>query len=412
VSVDLLFPDHPDPARRLRVGSLCTGYGGLDLGVRAVLGGELVFTADPDRHLRAVLATRFPGVPNLGDITRADFTFLAAQYPVDVLTAGFGCQDISGNGRRAGIQEGNPSGLWFDVARAVRAFRPRLLVVDEVAAIRYSRRGLDTVLGKLAQAGYDAGWRCLHAADVGAAHYRERLFLLALPRVDLRDGRDSATGGGVGFGGIGRGCVAAHPDRGRHPARSDTGPTAPPQIATTACERRDPDPGQALLPCPLHRLPAPDLTRPTDSPPTDNHPRGNPNGDASGDPIGDASGDVSGGGLDFDTLAASARSDSGIYRTAIDRWDRVLGRPAPPPTFPDPTGHPRLSPRFVEWLMGLPAGCVTDVAGLPWGAQIRALGHGVVPLQAQTALRLLLADAGLCPSGAAGPAATAARGAA
>jgi len=73
VSVDLLFPAAPDPIRPLRLGSLCTGYGGLDLGVRAVLGGELVFTADPDRHLRAVLAARFLGVPNLGDITPADF---------------------------------------------------------------------------------------------------------------------------------------------------------------------------------------------------------------------------------------------------------------------------------------------------------------------------------------------------
>ena len=184
MSVDLLFPAHPDPVRPLRLGSLCTGYGGLDLGVRAVLGGELVFTADPDRHIRAVLAARFPGVPNLGDITAVDFTTLAAQHPVDVLTAGFPCQDISGIGRRAGIQEGNRSGLWFDVARAVRALRPRLLVVENVAAIRYPGRGLDVVLGELAQAGYDAWWRCLRAADVGAPHYRERLFLLARPHTD------------------------------------------------------------------------------------------------------------------------------------------------------------------------------------------------------------------------------------
>ena len=160
--IDPLLPDDPDPARparRLRVGSLCTGYGGLDLAVHAVLGGGLVFVADPDRHIRAVLAARFPRVPNLGDITRVDFTTLAADLTtelatelgaapaggrlVEVLTAGLPCQDISGIGRRAGIQEGDRGGLWFDVARAVRALRPRLLVVENVAAIRYPGRGLD-----------------------------------------------------------------------------------------------------------------------------------------------------------------------------------------------------------------------------------------------------------------------------
>ena len=113
---------------------------------------------------------------------------------MEVLTAGFPCQDISGIGRRAGIQEGNRSGLWFDVARAVRALRPRLLVVENVAAIRYPGRGLDVVLGELAQAGYDAWWRCLRAADVGAPHYRERLFLLARPHTDTRQRRRARRG--------------------------------------------------------------------------------------------------------------------------------------------------------------------------------------------------------------------------
>jgi DNA (cytosine-5)-methyltransferase 1 len=402
VPIDPLLPDDPDraqSARRLRVGSLCTGYGGLDLAVHAVLGGRLVFVADPDRHVRAVLAARFPGVPNLGDITRVDFTTLTtdpttqlstelAAAPGDgrlleVLTAGFPCQDISGIGRRAGIKEGNRSGLWFDVARAVRALRPRLLVVENVAAIRYPGRGLDVVLGELAQAGYDAWWCCLRAADVGAPHYRERLFLLAHPSTDP-DGR-------VGGDGFRRGCVAADADRGRHPARRGPGGTAPPRAATTAVRRGDPDPGHLLPRRPIHAPAAAGIL----TCPAGDHPMGD---DASVDPTGDPVGD-----LDFRTLAESGRCEWGIYRAAIARWARVLGRPAPAPTYPDPGGTPRLSPRFVEWLMGLPAGWVTDVSGLPWGAQIRALGNGVVPLQAQTALRMLLGDAGLCAATAAGP---------
>ena len=80
--------------------------------------------------------------------------------------------------------------------------------------------------------------------------------------------------------------------------------------------------------------------------------------------------------------------DWGIYGPAICRWECVLGRPAPPPTEPGRTS-PRLSPRFVEWLMGLPDGWVTG-CGLPRGAQLRALGNGVLPQQAAAALRQLI----------------------
>ncbi|GAA4663484.1 hypothetical protein GCM10023214_65240 [Amycolatopsis dongchuanensis] len=83
--------------------------------------------------------------------------------------------------------------------------------------------------------------------------------------------------------------------------------------------------------------------------------------------------------------------DWGDYTTAIRRWELILGRPAPPPTEPGRTGRPRLSPRFVEWMMGLPDGFVTDPAlGLPRNAQLRALGNGVVPQQAAHAITLLI----------------------
>ena len=75
-----------------RIGSVCTGYGGLDLAVHAVLGASLAWYAETDRHACAVLAHRFPGVDNLGDIRTVDWTTVT---PVDVLTAGFPCQDYS-----------------------------------------------------------------------------------------------------------------------------------------------------------------------------------------------------------------------------------------------------------------------------------------------------------------------------
>ncbi|GAA1596517.1 DNA cytosine methyltransferase [Actinoplanes couchii] len=163
------------PAPDLRIGSLCTGYGGLDLAVEAVLGGRLAWYAETDRHAQTVLRQRWPGVVNHGDIRHVDWTTVE---PVDVLTAGFPCQDISNAGRRAGIT-GKNSSLWSVVAQAVRALQPAIVLVENVAALR--SRGLDVVVGDLAQIGYDARWVCVRASDIGAPHRRDRLFLLAVP---------------------------------------------------------------------------------------------------------------------------------------------------------------------------------------------------------------------------------------
>lgn len=92
------------------------------------------------------------------------------------------------------------------------------------------------------------------------------------------------------------------------------------------------------------------------------------------------------------TLADVAYADRwGDYAAAIRRWEHVLGRPAPDPTEPGTKGQPRLAPRFVEWLMGLPDGWVTAVPGLTRNAQLRLLGNGVVPQQAAYAIADLLA---------------------
>jgi DNA (cytosine-5)-methyltransferase 1 len=81
----------------------------------------------------------------------------------------------------------------------------------------------------------------------------------------------------------------------------------------------------------------------------------------------------------------------GIYESAIRRWEAVLGRPTPHPTQLGRHGRPVLAPTFVEHLMGMEPGWVTSLP-LPRTAQLRALGNGVVPLQAAHAVTLLLAD--------------------
>jgi DNA (cytosine-5)-methyltransferase 1 len=173
-------------ARGPRIGSLCTGYGGLDMAVELVLGGHLAWYAETDRHACTILADHWPTVPNHGDIRTVDW---ARVEPVDVLTAGFPCQDISNAGKRAGIA-GKHSGVWSAVADAVRALRPPLVFVENVAALL--RRGLDVVEADLAALGYDTSWLCLRASDIGAAHRRDRLFLLASPTERPARGPDAA----------------------------------------------------------------------------------------------------------------------------------------------------------------------------------------------------------------------------
>jgi DNA (cytosine-5)-methyltransferase 1 len=80
------------------------------------------------------------------------------------------------------------------------------------------------------------------------------------------------------------------------------------------------------------------------------------------------------------------------YADAVERWELLLGREAPEPTRPDGRdGQHRLSPAFVEWMMGLPEGHVTaPEVGLSRNDQLKACGNGVVPQQAELALRDLL----------------------
>jgi DNA (cytosine-5)-methyltransferase 1 len=171
----------------VRIGSLFAGIGGFDLAARW-MGWETAWFSEIDPYASAVLAKHWPGVPNHGDITKIDFTQVE---PVDMLCGGFPCQDISNAGKRKGIG-GERSGLWSEYARAIGELRPRYVVVENVAALLV--RGLERVLGDLAALGYDAEWTVLSAADVGAPHLRERLWITAYPNGVEYEGSASAIG--------------------------------------------------------------------------------------------------------------------------------------------------------------------------------------------------------------------------
>ena len=423
----------------LRLGSLCSGYGGLDLAAEQVLGARTVWQCQyepPDKQGRAdrhqyaarILARHWPGVPNHGDITAVDWS---AVEPVDVLTAGFPCTDVSSAGKRAGIAPGTRSGLWTEVARAIGVLRPSLVVIENVRGLLSARahsdvepcpwclgddggkpalRALGAVLGDLASLGFDAEWHGLPAADVGAAHARFRVFVLAwpadTPRPRLQGHRlpgRPADGGGTaadtdGLGGQGhraRGgrrhepaphrLPAAHsqgdgrPQGRTEPARQQGRPDAPLGRGGAAAEAES-ERHRNSRPAGLRGLPSSAVT--SGPAPAADPDRGGLEGGAAGHR-----------GEPSLTLADADGPDVawGRYAAAVHRWATVLGRPAPAPT--DDRG--RLAPVFVEWLMGLPPGWVTDTPGLPRSAQLKALGNGVVPQQAAAALRHLIDRADL-----------------
>ena len=130
-----------------------------------------------DPYCRAVLKKHWPNVPCHDDIR----TFHAPAGFADVICGGFPCQDISNAGKRAGI-DGERSGLWKEALRVIYDVRPDYALLENVSALR--NRGLGTILGDLAQIGYDAEWNCIPAAAMGALHYRDRIWILAYPHSD------------------------------------------------------------------------------------------------------------------------------------------------------------------------------------------------------------------------------------
>ncbi|MGW2860822.1 DNA cytosine methyltransferase [Streptomyces sp. NPDC001205] len=158
---------------------LCAGYGGIGRAVEALTGDRIKYVAEVDPYASLILSTRYPHAPNLGDITKFDWSTLKGE--VDIITAGFPCQDISNAGKRAGIH-GERSGIWESVLGAVRVLRPRLVLLENVSAIR--NRGMAHVLAGLAEIGYDTRWCCFRASAIGAAHHRDRWFCIATPATD------------------------------------------------------------------------------------------------------------------------------------------------------------------------------------------------------------------------------------
>lgn len=379
----------------LRVGELCAGYNGLGMAVEEVFGATPAWFSEYDAAPSKILAHHYPDVPNYGDMTKIDW---AGIEPVDIISGGTPCQDLSAAGRRAGMTEGTRSNLWVQMREAIAIQRPTYVVWENVRGAFSAKaasdlehcprcmgeaghggpdlRALGRVLGDLSDLGFDAEWRGLRASEVGACHARFRVFVLAANRDRLgvdrpgprseEDGRGKsphrrnpfADGDNPGRGEHGRTLAV----QAEHSATEYAGPNAPAHAGGLRSERWGND------------------------------------GDMAGTP-GAGEADGSKRERDGDAPHRGESADPrgqylgwGEYEPAVRRWERVLGRPAPRPT--EPTGRAgaeRLSPRFTEWMMGLPDGWVTDPAiGISRNDQLKACGNGVVPQQAVATLRDML----------------------
>jgi DNA (cytosine-5)-methyltransferase 1 len=143
-----------------------------------LLGHRTVCAVEFNEYARNVLVARqndgtFPAFPIWDDVR----TFDGKPWRgiVDIVSGGFPCQDVSVAGKGAGL-DGERSGLWSEFARIIGEVRPRYAFIENSPML--TNRGLDRVLCDLASMGYDAEWCVLSAADVGAPHLRERVWIL------------------------------------------------------------------------------------------------------------------------------------------------------------------------------------------------------------------------------------------
>jgi DNA (cytosine-5)-methyltransferase 1 len=336
--------------------------------------------------------------------------------PVDILTGGFPCQDVSSAGLRAGIAPGTRSGLWNLMAQAINALRPPLVIIENVEGLLsapahspveqcpwcvgnlpggggHVLRALGAVLGDLTDLGYDARWATVAASDTGAPHRRRRVFIVARPADTDGPGWEGQGDQPPGWGTVPH---RGGPDHARPPDRPDAGPapqSVTPLFATPRSTANRTSRGAAVS---AMSLSSPSLEQCVElaegvTPREFTH-TGLPPGWAKLLPTPRATDGTHGGpnqrGSSGDLMLPSAVHVDrfGAYAGAVARWEPIIGREAPEPRLP--TGQ--LNPRFVEWMMGLPVGWVCDVPGIPWSARLRLLGNGVVPQQAVAALRHLL----------------------
>lgn len=383
---------------------LFAGYGGLGLAVQHSMKARLAGYAEVDPAASHILNQHFPGVPNLGDVTTADWGNLDH---IDIISGGSPCQDISISGKRTGMITGNRSGLWASIRDAIAHYEPSYVIWENVRAATSSKasslndptgqfgllRALGRVLGDLTELGYDAEWRLIRASDVGACHQRARIFLLAWKQslqssfpdqkslAHWNKGKDYFSSSGIfknnipSSGSLRLGKLYDAPTITSHSRKTKLLPTP-----TSQMSGNPPDvhlrkkPGRKIV-TDLQIILSYGLIPTGGMLPTENMPAGYPYG--------------------FNVLSDYSEG-WGEYLPRVMLHAEQLGLPViPDPTVPGKL-RPRVNPEFVEWMMGLPHGHVTSPEHkIPLSAQLSILGNGVVPQQASHAITSMVTSAGI-----------------
>jgi len=355
----------------MRIGSLCTGYGGLDMAVEAYFDAETVWTCEFDKHASKVIEQKIDK-PNHGNLKTTDWSQVE---PIDILTAGYPCQPFSHAGLRKGADDERH--LWPYIKEIIRHLRPQFVILENVRG--HFGLGFREVLGDLTSIGYDAKWRLIRASDVGAPHRRERLFIVAYPtssRCTCTNPSDIQTRQSWD--------CSSNSDEYTHTdgQRCNLGQNYGNEVEYQ---------GQSQL---ITSRLVETVTTHTDGHTCQESRR------ASGELSGQSDG-LSRRAHKGQTRGESRSSTAPISNTNDRRGIRSMSRL--PKRYdscsamhlqevPPALDQGRLNVKFVEYMMGLPNGWVTDVE-LPRAQMLKILGNGVVPQQAYRALELLLDNA-------------------
>lgn len=343
----------------MRIGSLCTGYGGLDLAAEAFFDAETIWCAEFDKYASQVIDQRF-GIPNYGDIKEIDWAELPA---IHILTAGYPCQPFSHAGERKGTND--PRHIFPYIAKALNELRPRYFIFENVRG--HLSLGFKEVLEILAPLGYVIKWGLVRAADTGAPHRRERLFIFGqLESADTDR--------------VGHHLRKLSKTRGEGQSQCEFATSSETTTDADSCsceESRRTD--RSVYQSSKEIIDWPDRHeyRCSSQNATD------PNGQGLQGSW-NKTRNLANGGISYTNNQCEPhnRQMQGLGRRFATR--REMSMQTAPTTLVDG----KLNAKFVEYMMGLPAGWVTDT-GLSRSQQLKMLGNGVVPQQAYLALELL-----------------------
>tara|TARA_R100000654_G_C2649743_1_gene123009 strand:- start:70 stop:825 length:756 start_codon:yes stop_codon:yes gene_type:complete len=177
----------------MQVLDLFSGIGGFSLGLERA-GMETVAFCEIEDYPQKVLEKHWPGIPIYNDVTKLSKKVLDDDgITVDVICGGWPCQDLSRAGSKGGINA-ERSGLWKHYARLIGELRPQYAIMENSSALISGDRGrwLGSVLGDLAQIGYDLEWHCIPASYLGANHERDRFWAIAYPMREGLQGGEKA----------------------------------------------------------------------------------------------------------------------------------------------------------------------------------------------------------------------------